>query len=558
MSCQQKQSTVQTVALPVPTRKGEVWDVKAEGSQGSITVGVVYPLESSPEEVASTIDLTIQSANKKNGKSCQSTLIYASDPSLVEYVAARLKVNGVVTIHPTTRDAEDPKALEYAAEMALRDHIEVAFVVKGELVDRHLDHTHQENSYKDVVRGDHEDVTRKHDKDEDEPPPAGAGILSPKPPAIPPLAGVAHALLPRLVTSVDAKVYVGGVDFTDLKLASVGFVHVENKPTLEWVVEAVKGKSNDTESAERIWKTFLACLNLSDTLFWVNLNPSEPNRIIDPLLAVTDIGRVMLEADLQLKYDVGEIIDPRKSRTGKEYWRRLAKIAGWSNDNQSKLTAETRVWIVPETVKVECSGAKAFIIDAALNVLLESEKFGTSKHSKFFGKTSENDEAGELAKELILPELRRRVNFEPQHAMLRQAYRSLVLARWCKSQIPAISMPFVSTINTNDLEPILRTSLRWSHLTIYNQYLESLNKGVFNFSQTEGVGTSFYFYGGVDWTQIQFSDSPQPESLKTNFHSHSHQHFHSDHDSTSDNDTNATNNLEQRIRLITGKVSLEK
>ena len=46
---------------------------------------------------------------------------------------------------------------------------------------------------------------------------------------------------------------------------------------------------------------FLTGLALPNDVFWVNLRPDEPNRIIDPLLEKTALGKVMLEADLQLK-----------------------------------------------------------------------------------------------------------------------------------------------------------------------------------------------------------------------------------------------------------------
>jgi hypothetical protein len=43
---------------------------------------------------------------------------------------------------------------------------------------------------------------------------------------------------------------------------------------------------------------FFIGLALPNDKFWVNLRPDSPDNIIDPLLAKTDIGRILLEADV--------------------------------------------------------------------------------------------------------------------------------------------------------------------------------------------------------------------------------------------------------------------
>ena len=261
-------------------------------------------------------------------------------------------------------------------------------------------------------------------------------------------------------------------------------------------------------SAESLWKTFLAGLALPDEVFWVNLNPSEPNRIIDARLAETDIGRVMLEADLQLKYDAAEIIDPRRSETGQEYWRRLQQIGGQPSLSRSRVDAETRAWIVPGPARIECSGAQAYVAEAQLDVMLESERLAASGVGRA-KRDSTRVEVQALAKELVLPELRRRVNSDPQYALLRQAYHSLVLARWCKTQLPAALMPFATEVNTGTV-PDGAISVGWDPKRVFHAYLRSVRQGIFDFTERRGNVVSRYICGGVDWTQSLALEQRQP------------------------------------------------
>ena len=57
------------------------------------------------------------------------------------------------------------------------------------------------------------------------------------------------------------------------------------------------------EKADELMKYFRIGLSLPNDKFWVNLRPDAPEQIIDPELEKTDIGRIMLEADLNLKKD---------------------------------------------------------------------------------------------------------------------------------------------------------------------------------------------------------------------------------------------------------------
>ena len=64
------------------------------------------------------------------------------------------------------------------------------------------------------------------------------------------------------------------------------------------------------ESAKTLLKFFLIGVTLPNEKFWVNLRPDSANQIIDPELEQTDLGRILLEADLQLKKDTAAFTSP--------------------------------------------------------------------------------------------------------------------------------------------------------------------------------------------------------------------------------------------------------
>ncbi|MFA4889761.1 MAG: hypothetical protein WC628_09355 [Candidatus Omnitrophota bacterium] len=71
---------------------------------------------------------------------------------------------------------------------------------------------------------------------------------------------------------------------------------------------------------------FFTGIALPNDTFWVNLRPDSPNDIIDPLLAQTEVGRILLEADLQLKKDTAQATNPQ-TLEGRDYWNKLYQKA---------------------------------------------------------------------------------------------------------------------------------------------------------------------------------------------------------------------------------------
>ena len=86
--------------------------------------------------------------------------------------------------------------------------------------------------------------------------------------------------------------------------------------------EELENKAYIEENTQTLLKYFFIGLTLPNSSFWVNLRPDAPDNIIDDDLAQTDVGKILLEADLQLKKDTAQFTSP-ETREGKEYWDKL-------------------------------------------------------------------------------------------------------------------------------------------------------------------------------------------------------------------------------------------
>ncbi len=267
------------------------------------------------------------------------------------------------------------------------------------------------------------------------------------------------------------------------------------------------------EKTQELMKYFRIGLSLPNEKFWVNLRPDAPEQIIDPELEKTDIGKVMLEADLQLKKDTSSLTSPQ-TKEGKEYWDKLYKRAGelFGNENITIPTI-TRPWIVPGEIIVRESANGAYIYKAALKVMLEEDYLRGTKEvrHKALADARQSSVAGErrvttidysfndprlkelneystqLIRELIIPNLTKEVNRAKRYSALRQVYYSLILARWFKerfsSQSTAQGNNHVKLIDSRDLTN-LTSKESWDKITYFSQYKDSFNKGEYNLSET--------------------------------------------------------------------------
>ena len=216
-----------------------------------------------------------------------------------------------------------------------------------------------------------------------------------------------------------------------------------------------QGDAKLNNAVQELFNYFLIGLALPNDTFWVNLRPDSPENIIDPLLEKTEIGKIFLEADLQLKKDTAGLTSPQTPE-GKVYWDKLYKKAGelFGTENITIPTI-TRPWIVPNEVIVRETEDSAYIYKATLKVMLEADYLDNQKRlpCRQAGKTKKpktegysfpdprlkelNEYSSQIIREAIIPKLTREVNSSKKYAKLRQVYYSLVLSRWFKARFRA-------------------------------------------------------------------------------------------------------------------------
>lgn len=353
-----------------------------------------------------------------------------------------------------------------------------------------------------------------------------------------------HALLSRQTevakalqgTATTAPLETGGIDLSSVELRyfseyQEGPIYVQSAALHATPAETGRGINLDRAS-ELSWNSLYVWLALHSQKFWVNLNPAEPNRIVDPELGKTDVGRILLEADLQMKTDIGRLIHPKDSSLGRQFWDRLYDYllsrASATGSMQIAIPVTFRVWITPGEVTVWANEESIYIVDAQLDVKLESEHLSASSALPSLSGvqlTSDPETqkfAEGLLKQMILPALMREVNTGPQYRELRQVFYSRVIAEWYKKK-HMNRLAFEKIIREGKVDP-WRSREPWSAQTIFQRYVDSYNRKIFDITEeSETISGQYvirtvrrYIFGGVDFTSLSFKEISYQELLKRN------------------------------------------
>ena len=81
----------------------------------------------------------------------------------------------------------------------------------------------------------------------------------------------------------------------------------------------------------------------------MNLNPNEPERVMDARMSGTETGRILLESDLWLKKTAAVYLHP-DHELGDRFWR---EVYGWVGKGRNgRLCYSLRQWIVPGEIQV--------------------------------------------------------------------------------------------------------------------------------------------------------------------------------------------------------------
>jgi hypothetical protein len=345
---------------------------------------------------------------------------------------------------------------------------------------------------------------------EESPAPGAAGAAA---------AGASAGALARALAS-PVSAAPGGIDFSSLELRYISEAKVGDRRNVRYAFKGVPGigiaggpaadRRADTglRVAQESSDAFFVWLALPTHRFTVNLNPSEPNRIVDPELGRTDAGRILLEADLRMKKTVAKLIHP-DTRRGARFWNRL-----------SGECLSFRQWIVPAPATVhETPAGELYILEAPLSVKMETEYLS----GRGAGRIPANCPGGSAAdqkrneavfREMILPEIERAVNTAPGYAALRRVYLSRVAAGWYRKRSASERMRFSGVIDSGDIS---RWTSRkpWRPTDVFKRYVRSFEDGEFKVTKrtTRGnvVEIRTYIYGGVDFTRIPRHAVDAPE-----------------------------------------------
>ena len=293
-------------------------------------------------------------------------------------------------------------------------------------------------------------------------------------------------------------------------------VHPESQDNyFDFILDTQEEVIEDEERLEPLAKELIDYFFLGITLpsedLWVNLNSVQESQVTSPRLALTDIGKVLLEADLTLKRDCSRFTDPR-TKTGKEYWDKLQARLNEEGLNTTQLPIGNRFWIIPEEAAVEedPDNHTVTIVKSKLKVCLEQEYLKLTPNNHIIASSSPLSSKQLLTqqicdftmKQTILPHIQERVNYAQEYSKLRQVYNSLILAEYYKQKYHNGQGLYPQLINRAHLEGLESTE-PWNTQDFYDAYVNSAQEGEYRFSQQEydpflaSMVKKYYFYGGV-------------------------------------------------------------
>jgi hypothetical protein len=268
------------------------------------------------------------------------------------------------------------------------------------------------------------------------------------------------------------------------------------------------------QEANKLVRYFLAALTVPEKDMWVNLSPYERNRIVPKEFGITEMGKELLAQDYLLKQVTASVMYP-EGATGKEFWRKIyAEAYKRFGTTQVPVNTFNKVWIVPDQAEVYENGVTntAVILKSRLKVMLEEDYLALNKNTVIASpegaKQSLNPHAlaSEIVREIILPQLTKEVNEGKNFATLRQVYNSLILAFWYKSKLKQslIAQGYVDRKKTVGVD----VSDKNVDQEIYQQYLRSYKKGVYNYikEEVDPIGQTIprkYFSGGLFFGKMQ-------------------------------------------------------
>ncbi|MFB3764522.1 MAG: hypothetical protein ACE14P_04650 [Methanotrichaceae archaeon] len=337
---------------------------------------------------------------------------------------------------------------------------------------------------------------------------------------------------------------LAGINFTSIKLNSISVAtDGSGGVNFDLILKAEKAEGAkpgiNIQNATRIGAAaFMTGLAVNDNKFWVNLNPWEVDRIIDEELGQSEVGRIMLEADLQMKKDFGNYGNPCANETGKVLWglldkkredlvqRCMNKFPGEIKETSNIIFKPVqRHWIVPDKACAYSNESLIYIINASLTINSEP----VTDHSSFQVNNQDIntlsrdcvEELNRSAKEyaeyyknleerMIQPYIVADINADEKYEDLREVYAALALAQWYKSKTTPHTDIFRDGLDSSSVS-IFKSQTPWHPKDIWDQYVYSFKNGEYKCWENtttktaKGTRTKFSLHsaGGVEFGDIR-------------------------------------------------------
>lgn len=290
---------------------------------------------------------------------------------------------------------------------------------------------------------------------------------------------------------------LGGVDFSTLQLRYISDTDLNgNGVQYSFAANTQTGGApsfGGNANAYMASDSFFVWLALPTSAFTVNLNPNEPDRIIDAQFGRTDAGRILLEADYTMKQATAKLVDPA-TPDGRQF---LDALKG------SKCFSPQRKWIIPLPASVSTQGDSMYILDAPLDVKLEIEgmdlKPGIGCPAQDAAITRQNDD---LYRTMILPKIVDEVNHAPEYADLRRVYASRIAAEWYRQRSVTKATAYSKIVDSGNIDA-WTSKEPFSPRELFNRYRKSFYEGDATYTWQTGDRTTWKLtIGGVDFTNI--------------------------------------------------------
>jgi hypothetical protein len=300
---------------------------------------------------------------------------------------------------------------------------------------------------------------------------------------------------------------LGGINFTSIRLNYIS-VSEDNSSNLnfDYIFKAQKAEGTNpgidfNDSTSINLNAFMTGLIVPDDKLWVNLDPDEPDRIIDEQLRESDVGRIMLEADFQMKKDFGKYENPCANELGKAYWDLLDKkedalvqqcMDKFPNEiydiKNIHFTSSNSHWIVPDKLFAYTIGYEIYIINATLTINSRTELLSSHLSIEDQDPTRLSDGCleelnrslkeyveyeTEIEDEMIMPYVIEDVNHGEKYEELRGVYVALALAKWYNSKFNNTYMDVLRDRPDFSNSTALKSLRPWSANQIWERYAES-------------------------------------------------------------------------------------